>query len=183
MLGYLFGFNARIGRVPFALCTFALGVGFVMLVYGTTGTALGSGRMEVLLAQAANSSPLVIAFFAVLAINFMLQSMRVRDIGWDPVCVMVCWIALVAADKVAAGRFPDYALTYHHTGTTIGALANLAWMLALLAWPSAGSSEEQQQSYDQGGTSEGYWRKAPAPAGTTGRIARVANGEFGGRAK
>ena len=180
MLGYLFGFNARIGRVPFALATFALGVGFVMLVNGVTGTPPGNGRMDVLLAQATNSDLILVSFFAALAINFMLQSMRVRDIGWDPASVMVCWIALVAVDKVAAGKFPDYALTYQHTGTTIGALANLAWMLALLAWPSSGSSREPQP-YDQGSTSEGYWRKAPEPTGNTSRISRVANGDFGGR--
>ena len=38
--------------------------------------------------------------------TFTLQSMRIRDIGWDPVCVIPAWIAIVIVDKVVAGRIP-----------------------------------------------------------------------------
>lgn len=62
MLGYLFGFNARISRVPFLLCTSVLGAGLVLLAYGVTGTTPGSGRTDVLLIQAASSGPMQITF-------------------------------------------------------------------------------------------------------------------------
>jgi len=180
MLNYLFGFNARIGRLTYVVATFALAVGLVMLVLGITGATPGRGRLDVVLAQAGNSGPLVIAFLAAIAINFMLQSMRIRDVGWDPVCVMVGWMALTWLDRVVAVKFPVYALTYHHTGTAVGALANLALTLALFFWPSS-ASDEAPQSYDRSDASDGYWRKASAPAAPSSRIARVANGEFGGR--
>jgi uncharacterized membrane protein YhaH (DUF805 family) len=178
MLGYLFGFNARIGQLTFVVGTIGLGIGFVLLLAVIIG---GLPRNhDVLLAQAANSPQIVIAFFAVLAINFMLQSMRIRDIGWDPVCVMVGWVALVVLDYVVAGKFPEYALTYQHTGTAVGALVNAALTLALFFWPS-GSSEDP--AHDRSGTSDAAWRKTSAPAASSSRIARIANGEFGGRTR
>ncbi|QPF84299.1 DUF805 domain-containing protein [Bradyrhizobium genosp. L] len=183
MLNYLFGFNARIGRLAFFFGSFVIGCGYVMLVYGVTGNALASGRTDVLLAQAASNTPLVIGFYATLAISFMLQSMRVRDIGWDPVCVMIGWVGLVVLDRVIASRFPEYALTYQHTNTVAGALVNGALMLALLFWPAPRSEEAQSSPYDSGSESSGVWRNSSAPTASTNRIARVASGEFGGRTR
>lgn len=180
MLNYLFGFNARIGRLAFVVCSFGLGIGFVLMLAAIIGSL--PRNHDVLLAQAANSPPVVIAFFAVLAVNFMLQSMRIRDIGWDPVCVMVGWVALVVIDKIVAGKFPEYALTYQHTGTVIGALVNAGLTLALFFWPG-GSSEENPLPRDRSDTSDGAWRKNSAPAAAPSRIARIANGEFGGRTR
>lgn len=181
MLNYLFGFNARIGRLAFVFCSFVIGCGYVMLVYGITGNALASGRMDVLLAQASSNGPLVIGFYVMLAISFMLQSMRIRDIGWDPVCVMIGWVALVMLDRVVAGRFPEYALTYQHTNTVIGAFANGALMLMLFFWPGARAEDAPLPGETDDG-SAGAWRKSSAPAATS-RITRVASGEFGGRTR
>ncbi|WGS21346.1 MULTISPECIES: hypothetical protein [unclassified Bradyrhizobium] len=183
MLGYLFGFNARISRVPFLLCIFALAAGLVLLAYGVTGTTPGSGRTDVLLVQAASSGPMQIAFFAALAITFMLQSMRVRDIGWDPVCVMVAWIALVVIDRLIASRYPEWAINPQFTGTLVGGLINAALMLALFVWPSGYSEASSPLPRDQGGTVDDFQRNNSAPAAAANRIARIANGEFGGRAK
>jgi uncharacterized membrane protein YhaH (DUF805 family) len=180
MLNYLFGFNAKIGRVAFLFCSFVAGIGFAMLAYGTTGNVPSSGRIDVLLAQASASQPLLIAFGVLLVVCFMLQSMRLRDIGWDPVCVMVAWIALMVVDRTVAQRFPEYALTYQHTGTVVGALANAAFNLVLLFWPSGGLYKEQQP--DDAG-SEGAWRPSVTQAGAASRISRVASGEFGGKTR
>ena len=67
----------------------------------------------------------------------MLQSMRFRDIGWDPVCVIPGWIALVIMDQVIATKFPAVSLGHDHPGTIVGALTNLGLVLALTFWPSS----------------------------------------------
>ncbi|KJC39401.1 hypothetical protein UP09_25575 [Bradyrhizobium sp. LTSP885] len=181
MLSYLFGFNARIGRLTFVVGTFGLGIGFALILAAIIGSL--PRNHDVLLAQAANSPQVVIAFFALLAINFMLQSMRIRDIGWDPVCVMVGWVALVVIDYVVAGKFPEYALTYQHTGTVVGALVNTGLTLALFFWPGGYSEDAPAQPRGRSGTTDGAWRKSDAPAPAANRIARVSNGEFGGRTR
>src|SRR3984957_21208121 len=73
-------------------------------------------------------------FFA--RMTFSLQSMRVRDIGWDPVCVIPAWIAILIVDKVVAGKLPLWALGPEHEGTVVGGLINLILFLALMFWPS-----------------------------------------------
>jgi|GEM_PF-982611 len=183
MLGYLFGFNARINRVPFVLCIFTLVAGLVLLAYGVTGTMPGSGRTDVLLVQAASSGPMQIAFFAALAVSFMLQSMRVRDIGWDPVCVMVGWVVLIVIDRLVASRHPEWAINPQVSGTLIGGLINAALMLALFIWPRGHSDATSPLPRDQSGTADDTRRNSGTPAAATNRIARIANGEFGGRAK
>ena len=182
MLNYVFGFNIRMGRLAFFFCSFVAGLGFMMLTYGVTGNVPSSGRMDVLLAQASNSPQLLIAFYGFLFICFMLQSMRVRDIGWDPVCVMAGWIALMIIDRIVAQRFPEYALTYQQTGTLVGALANAALNLMLLFWPGGGLAEEPPPLPHDAGD-ESSWRRSSTPAAATSRIARVAGGEFGGRTR
>ncbi|MBR0869923.1 hypothetical protein JQ633_06110 [Bradyrhizobium tropiciagri] len=171
MLNYIFGFNARMGRLAFFFSSFVIGCGYIVLVFGVTGST-ANGRTDVLLAQAANSTPLLIGFYAVLAITFMLQSMRIRDIGWDPVCVMVGWVALVVIDRLVAGRYPEYALTYQNNSTVVGAFVNSALMLVLLFWP--GHSDELPA--DDAGD-DASWRRSSTPGVATSRIARVAGGE------
>ncbi|MGY4474372.1 DUF805 domain-containing protein [Bradyrhizobium sp. USDA 3364] len=180
MLNYIFGFNARMGRLAFFLCSLAVGFGFVMLVYGITGN-VPSGRMDVLLAQASNSPALVISFYGMLVVCFMLQSMRVRDMGWDPVCVMTAWIALLMLDKAIAGRFPEYALTYHHTETVVGAAVNGAMNIVLLVWRGGGYVEEPPPLPSD--SSGGMFQRSSAPAAAGSRITRIANGEFGGKTR
>lgn len=181
MLNYIFGFNARMGRLAFLFCTFVVGLGFAMLAFGITGN-VPSGRTDVLLAQASNSPALIVSFYGMLVICFMLQSMRVRDIGWDPVCVMAAWIALIVLDKAIAGRFPEYALTYQHNGTVVGALANAALNIVLLFWPG-GCHVEQPPPLPSDTGGEGFLHRSNAPAAAGSRVARIANGEFGGKTR
>ena len=181
MLGFLFGFNTRLGRLPFVVCTVVLVAGFLLLVTAATGTAPSRTNTDILLAQGSNNIFLIgVAILSIFA-NFMLQSMRVRDIGWDPICIMAGWFALMVIDRIIATQHPEWALNYLQTGTMVGALANAALTLMLIFWPTARVSDDDEQAY-AGPVSEGTWRKSSAPA-TTNRIARVASGEFGGRTR
>ena len=114
-------------------------------------------------------------------LTFTLQSMRFRDIGWDPVCVIPAWIAIMIIDCLIAAKFPALSLRPGHHGTIVGGLVNLVLLLATLFWPS-GSHEDQAPT--SGGSlrmPENPFRGGDATSATTARIARVANGEFGRR--
>ncbi len=150
MLGFLFGLNARLGRLHFFLASIVLAVlmtaicfAIAMAVIGNTSPSLI--RPEELVTNRAMIAAMV--FFGLVTVT--LQSMRIRDIGWDPVCVVPAWIALMVVDHVVAGRFPAWAIGQEHQGTVVGALVNLVLMLALTFRPSAdseGSSSSRFQS-------------------------------------
>jgi hypothetical protein len=106
-------------------------------------------------------------FFSVA--TFILQSMRIRDIGWDPVCVIPAWIALMIVDHVAAGRFPAWAIGQEHQGTMLGGLVNLALLLALTFWPSA-VTEAYTNPFERPA------RAISKPSTSDARIARVSQG-------
>jgi uncharacterized membrane protein YhaH (DUF805 family) len=112
-------------------------------------------------------------------LSFTLHSMRIRDIGWDPVCVIPGWIAVAIIDGLLASKIPAIALGHQQTGTIVGALVNLALFLALLFWPST--------EHDNSAPTSGEPFRTPdlpsrGPAAAASRVARVANGEFGRRA-
>jgi hypothetical protein len=86
-----------------------------------------------------------IVFFALA--SFTLQSMRIRDIGWDPVCVIPAWIAIVIIDKLIAGKIPAWSLDHQHNGTVVGGLVNLGLVLALTFWPSGDFEEPFNDAY------------------------------------
>ena len=137
MLDLVFGLNARLGRLHFFLATLVLAVVMTAICFAVAMSVLRSVtpanvRPEDLL----KSSGMIVAimFFAVATVT--LYSMRFRDIGWDPVCVVPAWIALMIVDYVVAMRFPAYAIGQEHTGTVVGGIANLVLTLALLFWPS-----------------------------------------------
>ena len=97
MLDYLFGFNARLGRLHFFLATIALAV----------------------------------------AATLNLQAMRLRDIGWDPICVIVGWIAIEIIDGIIAMKVPSLSLGPGHHGTVLASIVNLVMGGLLLFWPSS----------------------------------------------
>src|ERR1700743_2353553 len=112
-------------------------------------------------------------------ISFTLQSMRIRDIGWDPVCVIPTWFALMAIDAAIAHKFPGLALGPKHYGTVVGGLLNLFMYLALLFWPSGDydGADFDHRRFSSDPRSRG---RSAAPA-MSDRIAR-AGGDFGRRA-
>jgi uncharacterized membrane protein YhaH (DUF805 family) len=170
MLGFVFGLNARLGRLHFFLATVALAIVMTAICFAIAmavlnNTSPGAIRPEDLTKSWAMIAAIV--FFGVA--TFTLQSMRIRDIGWDPVCVVPAWFALVIVDHVVAGRFPAWAIGQEHQATAVGALVNLALMLALMFWP--------------GGDSEGPYgaplpprKRAIKPSLSTDRLARVSQG-------
>jgi uncharacterized membrane protein YhaH (DUF805 family) len=179
MLGFIFGFNARLGRLHYFLATVALafvmtGICFVIAWHVFESAPRGTLQSESLMTW---PTLVAIAFFALA--TFTLQSMRIRDIGWDPVCVIPGWFVVLLVDMVVAKKFPSLSLGAEHHGTAVGALVNLALFLALLFWPSA-HHEEAMPSVDE--------PRRPDPARGSGaasvaaeRIAR-ASGDFGRRA-
>jgi uncharacterized membrane protein YhaH (DUF805 family) len=140
MLGYLFGFNARIGRLHYFLGSVVLAIVTTAIIYAVASSTYH--RMAKGMSPSLDQMKWPVIVIAVMfgLATFMLQSMRFRDIGWDPVCVIPGWIALAIVDSVVAAKIPAVSLGHEHHGTIVGALANLGLVLALTFWPS-GSQE------------------------------------------
>ena len=175
MLGFLFGFNARLGRLHFFLATIAVAVLMTAICFAIAGHAFQNRAIPSL-----NSWQIVAAAILFIWLSLTLQSMRIRDIGWDPVCVIPGWIAVAIIDGLVASKIPAMALGHQQPGTIVGALVNLALFLALLFWPSC---EHDNSAATPGGS----FRMPDLPVrssatATASRVARVANGEFGRRA-
>ena len=128
-----FSFGGRIGRLSFFLQGLAM-----VPAAGIAAAALA------FLVYPARRDGLGLAFFigcaALLGLvaawySLSLHVRRIRDIGWDPVVVIVGWIALAVGDPVVAHLVPSLAAGGHHPGTWVGAILNLALSAALLLWP------------------------------------------------
>src|SRR5450631_3556725 len=108
MLGFLFGFNARLGRLHYFLASIgfliALAIVFVAIAVGVTLVAPHQ-------ADVALRWLTILGLALLLWANVMLQAMRFRDIGWDPVCVIPAWIAITIVDQVVATKVPAWSLT------------------------------------------------------------------------
>ncbi len=175
MLGFLFGFNARLGRMHYFLGTIALAVAMVAIFFaiGRYAVQRGMPPSTGVIAWAA-----IAAIVVFLWITFTLQSMRIRDIGWDPVCVIPAWMALLIVDKLVASKIPAWSLGHGHHQTIIGSLINFALILALMFWPS-GDYEDPSESQPKPDEPSPGPRAASVPAE---RIARAAGAGFGRRA-
>ena len=136
MLGFLFGFNARLGRLHYFLSTIALAVVMTAVCFAIVGYAIQSTPRGMDPSAGLVAWPVIVAVLVFLWITFTLQSMRIRDIGWDPVCVIPAWIALLIVDKLVASKIPVWSLGSEHQGTIVGALINFGLILALTFWPS-----------------------------------------------
>ena len=134
MLGFVFGFNARLGRLHYFLATIGLAVLMTVICFVIAGHAYRPGQPISPADLMGWPTLIAMVFFGVM--SFTLQSMRIRDIGWDPVCVIPMWIAIVVVDKLIAGKIPAWSLGQEHHGTIVGALFNAALFLALTFWPS-----------------------------------------------
>src|SRR5882757_3115096 len=136
MLGFLFGFNARLGRLHYFLSTIALAVVmtavcFAIASYAIQNTPRGTDPSVGLIAW-----PVIVSILVFLWITFTLQSMRIRDIGWDPVCVIPVWIMILLVDKLVAVKFPGWSVGSGDHETIVGLLINFVLALALAFWPS-----------------------------------------------
>jgi uncharacterized membrane protein YhaH (DUF805 family) len=176
MLGFIFGFNARLGRLHYFLATIVLAfvmTGLCFLVAYSIFTTVPGGVQPTF---AMMKWPVIALGVLFCIVSFALQSMRIRDIGWDPVCVIPTWIAIMVVDFAIARKFPGLSIGREHYGTVVGGLVNLGMTLALLFWPG-GENDYSPPTFDM-------FQKPdrPAPANdSASRIARVSNGEFGRR--
>lgn len=180
MLGFLFGFNARLGRMNYFLATIALAVVMTAICFAIASYAYQHGPNGTFSPESLMGWPAIAAIVFFAWMTFTLQSMRIRDIGWDPVCVIPAWIAILIVDMIVAGKIPAWSVGQEHHGTALGALINLVLFLALLFWPSA-----DYVSPTSGGMPRKPDRPPPVPRGgsvAASRIARVTGAEFGRRA-
>ena len=180
MLGFLFGFNARLGRLHYFFATIGLAVVMTAICFAIVQYLIHSVPRETLSPAALMSWPTLAAIGFFMWMTFTLQSMRIRDIGWDPVCVIPAWIAILIVDKLIAGKIPAWSLGPDHHGTVVGALTNLLLILALMFWPSG---DYQGPPYgDTPAKPDRPSRGAEATSVAAARAARVAGAGFGRRA-
>ncbi len=187
MLSFIFGLNARLGRLHYFLITIGVGVGMTAICFAIALSAYQITPNGMPLSLETIKWPVIVLGAVFFLITFTLQSMRIRDIGWDPVCVIPGWIAVLIIDMVVARRFPDLSLGHAQHDTAAGALVNLALLLALLFWPSgednsSPSSVSSPSSFSETRQTPGSSRRGGGDAMSSAamRIAR-ASGEFGRR--
>jgi hypothetical protein len=188
MLGFIFGFNARMARLHYALCS------AVVNVASHFGMSLFAGVMIQQMMTTAQpptvakmAGPLYALATITVAIQFMLRCMRIRDIGWDPVLVVPAWIASTIADMVIAARFPAWAIGESHlgspylgSGTVVGTLIDTALVALLIFMPSAGLAPSVPAPVDDGPVPDRPpLEEAPPPQAV--RLASAARPEFGRR--
>ena len=179
MLGYLFGFNARIGRLSYFLSSIALGIVMTGIIFAVASMAYHGNAKAIPLSVQHMQWPLIALAVTFCLVTFTLQSMRFRDIGWDPVCVIPGWIALMIVDHLIATKIPAVSLGPEHHGTIVGALSNLGLFLALTFWP--GSSHAVEAPTFGASPSDAPPRRQDTSMAAS-RVARVAGGEFGRKA-
>ena len=179
MLGFIFGLNARLGRLQYFLITIGVAVLMTGICFVVARQAWQSAANGVPPSIDSLKGPAIVIGIIFMLITVTLQSMRIRDIGWDPVCVIPGWVTILIVDMVVAKKFPGLSLGAEHHSTAISALVNLALLLALLFWPSAADESSPPALREPR-------RPDPAPRGDMNsvvaeRLAR-ASGEFGRRA-
>ena len=171
MLGFVFGLNARLGRLHFFLATVALAIAMTAICFAIAMAVLRTTSPSMIRPEDLIQSRAIIAAMIFLGLaTLTLQSMRIRDMGWDPVCVIPAWIALMFIDHVLAGRYPAWAIGGEHQGTMVGGLVNLALMLALMFWPSAGSEGAYSNPFEPPA------RATNKPSRSDQRLARISQG-------
>jgi uncharacterized membrane protein YhaH (DUF805 family) len=181
MLGFLFGFNARLGRLHYFLSTIGLAVGmtvvaFAIASYAVHNTPTGADPSAHLMLW-----PVIVSVVVFLWITFTLQSMRLRDIGWDPVCVIPAWMALLIVDKLVAAKFPAWSLGSAQQGTVVSALVNFALVLALTFWPSGADNRPAPTIGEAGSKPHEPPRHQAVTSLPAARIARAPAAGFGRR--
>jgi uncharacterized membrane protein YhaH (DUF805 family) len=180
MLGFVFGFNARLGRMHFFFATIALavlmtGVCFVIAMYMAPHLPAGT---RLTAAALATWPPVIVAIVAFGWASFTLHCMRFRDIGWDPVCVIPAWIALLIVDRLVATKIPAWSFGHEHHGTIVGALISLGLFLALMFWPGG----DYQGPTETPRTPDLPSSRPRANSAAEARIARATGAQFGRRA-
>jgi len=180
MLGFLFGLHVRLGRMHYFLATIALAIVMTAICFAIATYLIQLSPADLLSPASLMTWPTIAAMVFFAWMTFTLQSMRIRDIGWDPVCVIPAWVAILILDKLVAGKFPAWALGQDQNETIVGAAVNLVLLLALMFWPSG--------DHDGAALGEAAGRPdKPAPTARAAsvaaeRLARVSGSDSGRRA-
>ncbi len=130
MLGFLFGFNARLGPIPYLAGMVVLSALWTAIYVVTGGRGFSSGSLSEMTWPAIGIT--VVFTYMIL----MLQSMRIRDIGWNPVYVIPAWMVIPIIDKLVADNIPAWAVGQGVNGTSVGSAINVGLVLALIFWRS-----------------------------------------------
>lgn len=181
MLGFLFGFNARLGRLHYFLATLVVAVGMTAAIYLYVSHTFGITPKGTRLPSDLMTWPVIALTVAFIWITFTLQSMRIRDIGWDPVCVIPGWIALVIIDAIVADKIPAWSLGQEHRGTAVGALVNFGLVLALTFWPSGEYEDPTPTFAETRRAPDNPPRRADATSVAVARLARATGADLGRR--
>lgn len=172
MLGFLFGLNARMGRLQFFLATIVLAIVMTAICFFIAMFVLRHAAPTMMRPEELLQTPATIfAIVFFVAASFTIQAMRIRDIGWDPVCVVPLWIAFMFVDRLLAAKFPGLAVGQEHQATVIGGLVNFVLMLILYFWPS-GYADEDGSAPD----TSARWSEPSRPSAATDRFSRISSG-------
>ncbi|SDS33255.1 DUF805 domain-containing protein [Bradyrhizobium canariense] len=183
MLGFLFGFNARIGRLYFFLITIGLALVMTAIAFAVAGYMFEHTPKGIhLSADDLMTWPVIVTGVIFFFATFSLQAIRIRDIGWDPVCVIPAWIAIAIVDRLVAIKIPSWSIGHSHQGTIVGLLINVVLGFVLLFWPSGDlegwTPSPLGESHRKPNEPAPRQSGASAPAG---RIAQATRAGFGQR--
>ncbi len=136
MLGFLFGFNARLGRLHYFLAGIVLAVLATVVCFTIAAnvfhqTPKGSTPSTILMLV-----PALCLLPVFLWATLTLQAMRIRDIGWRPAIVIPAWVLIAAIDAYVAAKFPAWSAGRGDHQTIVGLLTNVGFYSVLLFWPS-----------------------------------------------
>jgi uncharacterized membrane protein YhaH (DUF805 family) len=138
VLDYVFGLNARLGRLQFFFASVVLAIVMAMICFAMVMNGLvhfTKGIRPEQMSWAMLGWPILGATAFFMLATFTLQAMRIRDIGWDPVIVIGGWIALMVIDVIVATKMPALALGPGQHTTAVSGLVNFAMTGILLFWP------------------------------------------------
>ncbi|PZM17141.1 DUF805 domain-containing protein [Rhizobium tubonense] len=142
MLWFFFGFNMRLGRLHYFLSCIGLGVVMTAIIFAMVSFAFRNASPGTEPSISAFLIPALFLIPLVLWVTVSLQSMRIRDIGWNPAYVVPAWLLISGIDAYVAFKIPEWSIGKEHTQTVVGGLVNLFLTLALMFWPGKGYDDE-----------------------------------------
>ncbi|GEP01284.1 DUF805 domain-containing protein [Methylobacterium haplocladii] len=141
MLGQLFGFRDRLGRLAYFgwICGGGLlwAFGVFLLVGGAFATSLANGSIGALVGA---SLTLLLSLIPLVWMGLALATKRLRDAGIPPLLVVPAVAAFSVFDVLVLSRQTGgQPLAGFVHNSPVGLCVNLAYGLVLLFWPSAGT--------------------------------------------
>ena len=137
MLDFVFGFRLRLTRINYFLSWIAVASLMTLISLAIAGVVFHLNPPGTEISDDQIAIPVICILPVFLWVTCNVQSMRIRDMGWNPAYVIPAWVLVIAADKVLAIVEPTWSVGEHHNETAIGVFTNFALTVALLFWPSA----------------------------------------------